>query len=106
VAHVAGAATGLLFVFRMRKGKDWSVPMNKFFNWISNLFNPERGNWKKTAKYELHYKSNKAEPYKKIPNITQKRIDEILDKINQQGYRFLTDEERDILKRAAEDDDL
>ena len=96
----------LLFVYRMRKGKDWSVPMNKFFNWIGNLFNPERGNWKKTAKYELHYKSNNAEPYKKIPNITQKRIDEILDKINQQGYRFLTDEERDILKRAAEDDDL
>lgn len=106
VAHVAGAATGLLFVYRLRKGKDWSVPMNKFFNWISTLFNPEKGNWKKTAKYELHYKSNNAEPYKKIPNITQKRIDEILDKINQQGYRFLTDEERDILKRAAEDDDL
>jgi membrane associated rhomboid family serine protease len=106
LAHVAGAATGLVFVLRLRRGKDWSVPMNKFFNWIGNLFNPEKGNWKKTAKYELHYKSNNAEPYKKIPNITQKRIDEILDKINQQGYRFLTDEERDILKRAAEDDDL
>lgn len=106
LAHVSGAATGMLFVFRLRRGKDWSVPMNKFFNWVSNLFNPEKGNWKKTAKYELHYKSNNAEPYKKIPNITQKRIDEILDKINQQGYRFLTDEERDILKRASEDDDL
>jgi membrane associated rhomboid family serine protease len=106
VAHIAGAVTGIMFVFRLRKGKDWSVPMNKFFDWMGNLFNPERGNWKKTAKYELHYKSDNAQPYKKIPNITQKRIDEILDKINQQGYRFLTDEERDILKRAAEDDDL
>jgi membrane associated rhomboid family serine protease len=106
VAHVAGGVVGMLFVLRLRRGKDWSVPMNKFFNYIGNLFNPEKGNWKKTAKYELHYKSNNAQPYKKIPNITQKRIDEILDKINQQGYRFLTDEERDILKRAAEDDDL
>jgi membrane associated rhomboid family serine protease len=106
LAHVAGAATGLLYVFRLRKGRDWAVPMNKFFDWITNLFNPERGNWKKTAKYELHYKSNNTQPYKKIPNITQKRIDEILDKINQQGYRFLTDEEREILKRASEDDDL
>ena len=105
VAHIAGAAMGMLFVFRLRKGKDWSVPMNKFFYWLNNLFNPEKGNWKKTAKYELHYKSNNAQPYKKIPNITQKRIDEILDKINQQGYRFLTDEEKEILKRAAEDDD-
>jgi len=27
-------------------------------------------------------------------------------KINQQGYRFLTSEEKEILKRAAEEDDL
>jgi hypothetical protein len=47
-----------------------------------------------------------TQPYKKIPNITQKRIDEILDKINQQGYRFLTSEEKEILKRAAEEEDL
>jgi membrane associated rhomboid family serine protease len=106
VAHIAGAATGLMFVIRLRRGKDWSVPINNFFQWINNLFNPEKANWKKTAKYELHYKSDTAQPYKKIPNITQKRIDEILDKINQQGYRFLTDEEREILKRASEDDDL
>jgi membrane associated rhomboid family serine protease len=106
VAHVAGAVTGFMFVVRLRRGKDWSVPVNKFFRWIGNLFNPEKADWKKTAKYELHYKSDNAQPYKKIPNITQKRIDEILDKINQQGYRFLTDEERDILKRASEDDDL
>jgi len=105
ISHVAGGATGFLFVMRLRRGKDWSVPMNNFFKWISNLFNPDKANWKKTAKYELHYKSTHAQPYKKIPNITQKRIDEILDKINQQGYRFLTDEEREILKRAAEDDD-
>jgi hypothetical protein len=38
--------------------------------------------------------------------VTQQRIDEILDKINQQGYRFLTDEEKDILKRAADEEDL
>ena len=39
-----------------------------------------------------------------MPNVSQKRIDEILDKINQQGYRFLTDEEKEILKRASEDE--
>jgi uncharacterized protein YcgL (UPF0745 family) len=41
-----------------------------------------------------------------MPNITSKRIDEILDKINQQGYHLLTDEEKDILRRAAEEGDL
>jgi len=95
-----------LFIYQMRRGRDWSNWINDFFDWIGNLFNPDKQSWKKTAKTDLHYKAKGTPPYKKIPNITQKRIDEILDKINQQGYRFLTDEEKDILKRAAEDEEL
>jgi membrane associated rhomboid family serine protease len=106
IGHLAGAAMGYVFVFRLRKGHDWSLWMLSFADWITNLFNPERKSWKKTAKGELYYKSKNTPPYKKIPNITQKRIDDILDKINQQGYRFLTDEEREILKRASEDEEL
>ncbi|MFL5744661.1 MAG: rhomboid family intramembrane serine protease [Niastella sp.] len=105
-AHIAGAVVGFLFIYQMRRGHDWSNWMNNFFDWFGNLFNPDRKNWKKTAKTDLHYNTKGTQPYKKIPNITQKRIDEILDKINQQGYRFLTDEEKDILKRAAEDEEL
>ena len=105
-AHVAGAGVGFLFIYQMRRGHDWSIWINNFFDWISNLFNPDRQSWKKTAKTDLHYNSKGTQPFKKIPNITQKRIDEILDKINQQGYRFLTEEEKDILKRAAEDEEL
>jgi membrane associated rhomboid family serine protease len=105
-AHVAGAGIGYLFVHQLQRGRDWSNWMDKFFDWVSNLFNPDRKSWKKTAKDELHYSSKGTQPYKKIANITQKRIDEILDKINQQGYRYLTDEEKEILKRAAEDEEL
>jgi membrane associated rhomboid family serine protease len=105
-AHIAGAFVGFMFIYQMRRGHDWSNWMNNFFDWFGNLFNPDRKNWKKTAKTDLHYNTRGTQPYKKIPNITQKRIDEILDKINQQGYRFLTDEEKDILKRAAEDEEL
>jgi membrane associated rhomboid family serine protease len=105
IAHIGGAAMGYLFIRQMEKGRDWSKPVNSFFNWIGNLFNPDKKNWKKTAKKDFHYSVKGTEPYKKIPNITQKRIDDILDKINQQGYRFLTQEEKDILKRAADDED-
>jgi len=104
IAHIGGAIIGYIFVLQLRKGNDWSVPVNSFFNWISNLFNPDKKGWKKTAKRDFHYSVKGTEPYKKIPNITQKRIDDILDKINQQGYRYLTEEEKDILKRAADDD--
>lgn len=106
IAHIGGALIGLVFVIQLKKGNDWSAWMNNFFNWITNLFNPEKKEWKKTAKKELHYKTKGTPPYKKVSNITQKRIDEILDKINIQGYRFLTDEEKEILKRAAEDEHL
>jgi hypothetical protein len=90
----------------MRKGNDWSVWINNFFDWCHDLFNPYRKTKIKSAKDEFFYNVSGTQPYKKIPNITQKRIDDILDKINQQGYRFLTDEEKDILKRAAEEEDL
>ncbi|MES1215057.1 MAG: DUF6576 domain-containing protein [Bacteroidota bacterium] len=51
----------------------------------------------------MYYKSSKA-PYNKTPNITQQRIDDILDKINQKGYQFLTDEEKELLKKASKED--
>ena len=73
---------------------------------VTDLFNPEKQKKQKSKKDEFYYNVSNTQPYKKIPNITQKRIDEILDKINQQGYRFLTSEEKDILKRAAEEEDL
>jgi membrane associated rhomboid family serine protease len=106
LSHLGGAVVGLLFVIQLRKGRDWSAWMNRFFSWVANLFNPEKKAWKKTAKKELYYHSKGTQPYRKRANVTQKRIDEILDKINQHGYRFLTEEEKEILKRAAEEDNL
>lgn len=104
ISHLGGAIMGYVFINQVQKGNDWGAPVNTFFNWISNLFNPDKKNWKKTARRDFHYSVKGTEPFKKIPNITQKRIDDILDKINQQGYRYLTEEEKDILKRAADDD--
>lgn len=106
IAHIGGAIIGFIFVLQLKRGNDWSAWMNRFFDWSANLFNPEKKEWKKTARKDLYYKTRGTQPYKKIPNVTQKRIDEILDKISQQGYRFLTDEEKEILKRASEDEHL
>ncbi len=106
IAHIGGAVIGFLFVKQLRKGSDWSLWMNRFFHWSGNLFNPERTSWKKTAKKDFHYKAQGTTPFKKVPNVTQKRIDEILDKISQQGYTFLTEEEKEVLKRASEDEQL
>jgi membrane associated rhomboid family serine protease len=107
LANLGAAGMGFLFIYQVRKGNDWSLWMNQFFDWCNDLFNPnKKKKTKSTPRDEFFYNVSGTQPFKKIPNITQKRIDDILDKINQQGYRFLTDEEKDILKRAAEEEDL
>lgn len=106
IAHLGGGAIGFIFVLQLKRGRDWSVWLNRAFSWLGNLFNPDKKEWRKTAKDELYYETGGTAPFKKKPNVTQKRIDEILDKINQQGYHFLTDEEKEILKRASEDEQL
>ena len=101
IAHIAGAFTGFLYIVSMRRGFDWSIGMNNFFDWVNNLFNPDKP--KKQIKEEMFYKATKR-PYSKTPNLTQQRIDEILDKINQQGYHSLTNEEKELLKKASKED--
>ena len=102
IAHLAGAFTGFLFIYFFRKGYDWSEWMNNFFDWVTNLFNPDKPKKGKDIKQELFYKSDK-QPYRKTPNITEQRVNEILDKISQKGYSSLTDEEKEILKRASQE---
>ena len=101
IAHLAGAFTGFLFIVSMRRGWDWSIGMNRFFDWVNNLFNPDKP--KKKTKEQLFYKSHRK-PYTKTPNLSQQRVDEILDKINMHGFNSLTPEEKDLLKKASKED--
>lgn len=106
LSHLGAALAGFLFVVFLRKGKDGSVWMNKSWTWMMDLFNPAARTKKTTAKEKIFYNTGDTKPYVKTTNVTQKRVDEILDKINQKGYNFLTDEEKNFLKKAAEEDDL
>ncbi|HLG39701.1 MAG TPA: rhomboid family intramembrane serine protease, partial [Chitinophagaceae bacterium] len=104
IAHLAGAATGFLYMYFFRMGHDWGEWMNNFWDWLTNLFNPDKPKkGKKLIKEELFYKAT-TKPYKKTPNVTAQKVDEILDKISQEGYDSLSDEEKDLLKRASQDD--
>ena len=100
IAHLAGGLAGFLFIVAYQRGVDAGGWMNRSFDWIVNLFNPEKPAKGKSIKQELFYKSQAA-PYKRTPNITEKRVDEILDKINQKGLEALSDEEKELLERAA-----
>jgi len=103
IAHVGGAAAGFVFVKMLKNNMDGSEWMNNFYNWFINLFNPNKKIRKNSIKERVFYSTGTRSPYQKTSNVTEKRVDEILDKISQQGYSALTKEERDILKRASED---
>jgi membrane associated rhomboid family serine protease len=105
IAHIGGAAAGFVFVMLLRRGKDGSLWMNRSYSWFISLFDPHANKKKNKfpAKEKFFYNTGNRKPYNKISNITEQRIDEILDKINQKGYHFLTDEEKNILKRASEE---
>jgi len=106
LSHLAGALAGFLFVIFLRRGMDGSIWMNQVYNWVMNLFNPYKKPSKEKIKETVFYNTGKRKPYEKTTHITQQRVDEILDKISQKGYHFLTEEEKAILKKAAEEDEL
>lgn len=106
LSHLGGALAGFMFVIFLRKGNDGSIWMNRFYTWLMNLFNPYKKTTKQAPREKVFYETGGRKPYTKKAIITQQRVDEILDKINQKGYNFLTEEEKDILRKAAEDDDL
>ena len=84
IAHLGGALFGFLYAFNLKKGIDIASSFETFLNYFSKLFVVE----KKEKKYINS-------------NIKQKKIDEILDKINKSGYDSLTKEEKDFLFKAG-----
>jgi membrane associated rhomboid family serine protease len=103
INHISGALMGFLYVIMLQRGKDWGNWMNNFYDWMTNLFNPDQPKKGKSVKTQLFYKAT-VQPFSKTQTITQQRIDEILDKIGQKGYHSLSEDEKEILKRASKED--
>jgi len=99
LAHLGGALFGFLFVFLLRRGTDLSR--------IPNPLSIFSGNKRKSGKRALKvaYKSHKVYDVSGNRgtgrNPISTRVDEILDKIKQNGYDSLTEEEKDILYQAS-----
>jgi membrane associated rhomboid family serine protease len=97
-AHLGGAAVG--FIFLMVDG-DW-LPFRKWISeWRTTLNRPYRpddglGNAKERGMFQ-----NRTSQTGNEEEISQQRIDEILDKIGKTGYQNLTEEEKRILFDAS-----
>ncbi len=95
-----GTLTAIVYFLFYRSGYDWAIGMNKLFDWVGDLFNPDAPSKKKNMKNELFYHTDK-EPFIRKPNPTEQRINAILDKINEQGMSSLTAEEKELLKSSG-----
>lgn len=102
-ASLAGGAIGFMYVKQLQKGNDWGAWMVQLVNWLNDLLNPDKKQ-RQHNQTEKHFYRTNRKPYEKIASNTQERLDEILDKINQKGYSFLTDEEKAFLQRAGNED--
>lgn len=102
ITLLAGAATGALYVWFLKMGYDWSRWMSDFFDWVGNLFNPNKQ--KKEFKEDDFVSRFTAEHKAGSLSSQQEEIDRILDKINEKGFQFLSKEEKELLKKVAEDD--
>ena len=103
LAHLAGGFTGFMFIVSLRRGYDGSIWMNRLYNWFMDLFNPDKKVLTpQKTKEKIFYKTGTQKPFEKKSIVTQQRIDEILDKINQKGYHLLSEEEKLILRKAGE----
>lgn len=103
IAHIAGGFMGFVFILFLKKGHDIGLWMNQVYDWFTDLFNPDKPPAGKSVKSQLFYKAG-VRPFSRTTSLTQQRVDEILDKISQKGYSALTEDEKEILKRASKED--
>lgn len=95
----AGGGMGFLYVKLLKSGyqpAEWAYRlMGTVEGWVTPKEKPG------LKKQKGAFGSNTYSMYQPKQGISQRLIDEILDKINQKGYNALTKEEKDILLRAG-----
>lgn len=106
-AHIAGFAMGCFFVFQLRDGRDWAVPVNNVYAWLGGLFSakprPKFQRPKHAPKMTATFGGAKGSAKSdSLDHSFQEKLDTILDKIKAQGYESLNQAEKDFLYEASQ----
>ena len=97
IAHLGGALMGFVYIKQLQVGVNWGGWITATLDWFSGLFTSR-------PKVKVSYRKNEMPNGKRNVNlsgISQKEIDEILDKISDGGYESLTKEEKEKLFKAS-----
>jgi membrane associated rhomboid family serine protease len=107
-AHLGGFLMGCLLIYQLRDGKDWADRVNRLLDRFLGIFSkttrrkpiPQR-------RRQPAFRATKGGAAPEAvsdsgPSISfQERLDAILDKIKENGYENLTQEEKDFLFEAS-----
>ncbi len=95
--ELGGAAMGWAYIALLRRGTDLSSWFFNGYARVEDYFTPKEGN----SKHGKRKATLEHGGVVRRHNVTQKRIDDILDKINQTGFESLTEEEKELLYKAS-----
>jgi membrane associated rhomboid family serine protease len=98
---IAGAASGYGYVMLLRSGYRPGEWMYTFTRKVAGLVTPDENAASTRSGGRRNNMLNRN--YEPTHGISQKRIDDILDKILQKGYNSLSAEEKDVLTRASKE---
>ncbi len=96
-AHLGGAAVGLVYMLLDRRG----ISLSRIIQRTRSRFVPTEQVGRYTSTDRVHVSDAKFFDIDDEERISQQRVDEILDKINQHGYQSLTEREKKILFDAS-----
>ena len=84
-SHAIAGLVGFIFIYELKKGRDWSIWMYALVRSIENLFTPN---------------NQKEKSNKKIKSETNEdgKLNNILDKINEKGYDGLSQSDKEYLE--------
>jgi 23S rRNA maturation mini-RNase III len=75
--------------------------MNRLYHGFKQALRPSVPASRESIKRHQFYKTGDRPPYVRKPTVNESRVDQILDKINQTGFESLSEEEKEILRRAS-----
>jgi membrane associated rhomboid family serine protease len=97
IGHLGGALFGLIYGLNFQKNRNMGSWLENLFAKISGMFGGKKSHLQTVHKRPITDDEFNAEKVKR-----QKRVDEILDKINRSGYESLSKEEKDYLFKYSQ----
>jgi len=95
IAHLGGALMGFVYIKQLQAGVNWGGWITATLYTIGNLFRSK-------PKVKVSYRKESSPGRNgNLSGVSQKEIDEILDKISDGGYESLTKEEKEKLFKAS-----